>query len=122
VATDRTKLGLVVRNLVSNALKYTEEGSVDIRLFESEEELVVEVRDTGIGISPEHLPLVFDLFRQVDQGPTRRRGGVGLGLYLVEQFSQRLGGRVCVESEIGRGSVFRVTVPMRASQTVVRAA
>lgn len=122
VATDRTKLGLVVRNLVSNALKYTEEGSVDIRIGEEAGQLVIEVRDTGIGISPEHLPLVFDLFRQVDQGPTRRRGGVGLGLYIVEQFCQRLGGRVCVESEVGRGSLFRVLLPLRLSETIVHAA
>jgi len=122
VATDRTKLGLVVRNLVSNALKYTEEGSVCVRIAEQGDELVVEVRDTGIGISAEHLPLVFDLFRQVEQGTSRRRGGVGLGLYIVEQFSRRLGGRVCVESEVGRGSVFRVSLPLRMADMVVHAA
>ena len=111
VVTDRAKLALVVRNLVSNALKFTIEGRVLVRLVRDGDALVVEVHDTGIGIREEHLPLIFEMFRQVDGSTTRRHGGVGLGLYIVKQFVGRLGGSVGVWSVPGRGSEFRVVLP-----------
>jgi signal transduction histidine kinase len=112
VMTDRTKLALVVRNLVSNAFKFTSEGRVVVRMMPGPETLVVEVEDSGIGISAEHLPVIFDMFRQVDGSMTRRHGGVGLGLYIVKQFARRLGGTVEVRSTIGEGTTFRLTVPI----------
>jgi signal transduction histidine kinase len=124
IVTDRAKLALVVRNLVSNAFKFTAEGRVLVRLTLREDALLIDVHDTGIGIGEEHLPLIFEMFRQVDGSMTRRHGGVGLGLYIVKQFVTRLGGTVSVRSVPGRGSQFRVVLPgvVRDEQPQVSAA
>jgi signal transduction histidine kinase len=111
IMTDRAKISLVVRNLVSNAFKFTTEGKVVVRVMVVGDTLMLEVGDTGMGISPEHLPVIFDMFRQADGSATRRHGGVGLGLYIVREFVQRLGGIVDVTSTPGRGSRFRVVLP-----------
>jgi signal transduction histidine kinase len=69
------------------------------------------VSDTGMGIARENLPMIFEMFRQLESGAGKRGGGVGLGLYIVKQMVQRLNGAVEVQSELGRGSTFRVTFP-----------
>ncbi len=105
---DRSKLRQVLVNLLDNALKNTESGSVEVSVNAEEGRHRVSVRDTGAGIAREHLPHVFERFYKVDRA--RRDGGTGLGLAIVQQIVQAHGGEICVESEEGRGSTFSFTV------------
>jgi len=112
VGTDPGKLVLVLRNLLSNALKFTERGSVAVRMRErGADHVALVVEDTGIGIEPQDQALVFEMYRQADASETRRFDGCGLGLYIVQQFVQRLGGTVLLESEPRKGSTFTVVLP-----------
>jgi PAS domain S-box-containing protein len=109
--TDPIKLKMVLKNLLSNALKFTEAGAVTLTAHRQNEGVEFWVRDTGIGIAPEHVAAIFEPFRQMDSSATPRQGGVGLGLYIVRQLVEVLGGQITVESEEGLGSTFRVWVP-----------
>jgi len=112
--TDRAKLKVVVKNLLANAVKFTEHGQVTVRARACDGGAEIAVADTGIGISPDVLPIIFEPFRQAESGATSRRGGVGLGLYIVRRYLDLLGGTIRVESELGRGSTFRVWLPSGA--------
>ena len=114
VETDSAKLTHILQNLINNAIKFTDEGVITIsaRHVPEAQALEFKVSDTGIGISKDSLPIIFEMFRQIDSSVTRAYGGVGLGLFIVKKLTQLLGGRVEVESEIGRGSTFTVTIPM----------
>jgi signal transduction histidine kinase len=113
--TDRIKLQEIVRNLVDNAVKFTEQGTIAVSARRGEEPgtVTIEVRDTGPGIRPEDVRSIFDPFHQIGESSTRRTGGVGLGLSIVKQLVEALGGTVSVTSQLGHGSTFRVDLPCR---------
>jgi PAS domain S-box-containing protein len=116
LVTDRRKLTVVLRNLVGNALKFTEHGWVRAEAAVNGDTVVIQVADTGVGIPLEDQQLIFEMFRQCDASDSRRYGGVGLGLYIVQRFVQQLGGRITVESVLGRGATFTVTLPRDGRQ------
>ncbi len=110
---DVNRLEQVVVNLITNAEKYTEPGGrIEVMVQREDEEAVLRVRDNGVGIAPDMLPRVFDLFAQAQRGPERIEGGLGIGLTVVQRLVELHGGRVKVISEgLGRGSEFRVSLP-----------
>lgn len=110
---DPIRLRQIMWNLVSNAVKFTEQGSVTIRLgMASPEMACVSVTDTGIGITQEGVDVIFERFSQVDGSSTRRAGGTGLGLTITRQLIQLHGGEIEVESKLGEGSTFWFTLPV----------
>jgi signal transduction histidine kinase len=112
VAGDRARLDQVVANLLSNALRYTDPGGrVNVVVRENAGYGTLEVRDTGIGISAEDLPNVFSRFWRGEKSRSRATGGAGIGLSIVQELVRAHGGRIEVHSEVGEGSVFRVSVP-----------
>ncbi len=111
LTTDAVKLKVVLKNLIGNALKFTDEGSVVVQVRRRRKGMQFNVADTGIGIAPTAQPVIFEAFRQVDGSATRRYGGVGLGLYIARRLVDVLGGTIAVESELGRGSTFQVWLP-----------
>jgi CheY-like chemotaxis protein len=116
ISGDPDRLQQVVWNLLSNAIKFTpRDGRVQVRLERSGSTAEVIVSDTGMGISPEFLPHVFERFRQLDSSSTRKHGGLGLGLAIVSQLVELHGGHIRVESEgKGKGATFTVTLPVAA--------
>jgi signal transduction histidine kinase len=114
IYTDDRKLSQILRNFISNALKFTTEGEVRVTASLIDEETVeFAVSDTGIGIAKEHLPALFADFVQIDTRIQKRLRGTGLGLSLAKKFAILLGGRVAVTSEVGQGSRFSVVIPLR---------
>jgi len=112
--TDDKRVAQILRNFISNALKFTPRGEVRVRARVDHEDLVTfAVSDTGIGIAPEHLCSMFKDFMQLDSPLQRRLGGTGLGLSLSRRFAEILGGEVSVESELGVGSTFFLRIPAR---------
>jgi len=110
--TDRTKLKHIIQNLVNNAVKFTEEGSVTVTVRSINEAVEFEVRDTGVGIPSDSLVSIFEMFRQADSSKTRSYGGTGVGLYIVKKFTEALNGQVHVESIVGKGTTFTLTLPL----------
>ena len=112
VETDKTKLEQILLNLLVNSVKFTNEGSVTLTAkIVNDRDLILEVIDTGIGLSEENKKIIFMEFQQVDSSTSRKHGGTGLGLAICKKYTELLGGRIIVESEIGAGSKFTVILP-----------
>lgn len=111
LSTDRRKLKIIVKNLVTNAIKFTSEGSIDVAAGRVGQAYEVSVRDTGEGIDSGNLEGIFEMFRQVSGEVDQPREGVGLGLYIVRRLGDQLGATIEVESQLGQGSHFRVRLP-----------
>jgi signal transduction histidine kinase len=119
IASDRVKLKQILMNLVTNAIKFTEHGSVKIlaRVLSDGPIFELQVADTGPGIPDDLLPFVFEKFRQIDSATTRNYSGAGLGLYIVKNFVDLLGGNIEARSKVGEGSVFTVRLPIHREPT-----
>jgi signal transduction histidine kinase/DNA-binding response OmpR family regulator len=112
VASDALKVRHILQNLIGNAVKFTMDGSVEIAAHRADKCVVITVADTGIGISPEHIPFIFDEFRQAEEGTARRFGGTGLGLSIARKYATLLKGTLTVQSVPGKGSTFTLKLPV----------
>jgi len=115
VPLDRDQIVQVLANLLSNAIRYTRSGAVSVTLSSRDGTAILQVKDTGIGISREDLPRIFERFYRVDKARSRETGGTGLGLSIVRHIVNAHGGEVSVESAIGSGSTFTVRLPIEGA-------
>jgi len=119
IETDVIRIAQVMKNLINNAIKFTEKGKVEIGCSkgETKQSLRFYVKDTGIGISPDHFEVIFEQFRQIDGSNTRKFGGTGLGLTICKNLVRLMGGKIWVESEAGSGAFFQVELPVKATDS-----
>lgn len=115
-STDKMKLLQVIKNLLSNALKFTKEGSVHFHIQKNGKELLFSVEDNGIGIAKEKQESIFEAFVQADGSTSREFGGTGLGLSISKKIVDALGGSITIESSLGKGTTFYVTLPLTHTQ------
>jgi signal transduction histidine kinase len=115
LSTDRQKVKQILLNFLSNALKFTHHGGVTIAVRHNapDRAISISVTDTGIGIATAHQDKIFEDFRQLDNSPTRAYGGTGLGLSICRRLAQMLGGHISVQSQVGKGSTFTLTLPVK---------
>ncbi len=116
ITSDRIKIKQIMINLLSNAFKYSDKGTVSLSLNQENDLYSIKVTDQGIGISPENLDNIFDEFRQVDGSYTRKVGGTGLGLSITKKLIEMLGGKITVTSTLNEGSCFTVTLPVNYNE------
>ena len=112
VETDEQRLHQALLNIIGNAVKFTEKGSIDISIKHNKEIVFIEVKDSGIGIAKEELPYIFDEFRQADGTSSRQFEGTGLGLAISKKMIAILGGKIEVSSTLGKGSTFTIIIPV----------
>jgi PAS domain S-box-containing protein len=112
ISSDRRRVEQILINLLNNAVKFTEQGEVRLESLIENNWLVTRVTDTGIGIKPENVDALFKPFQQIDTGLTRQYEGTGLGLSICKRLVELLGGKIWVESELGKGSTFTFTLPL----------
>ncbi|MFZ4549900.1 MAG: response regulator, partial [Bacteroidales bacterium] len=113
ISSDSDKIRHILQNLIGNAVKFTDTGTINVSSAKSENGISISVSDTGIGIDEAHLPHIFDEFRQADGSTSRRFGGSGLGLAIAKKYTNLLGGTITVKSLIGEGSEFTFMLPLR---------
>lgn len=113
IESDPEKVYQILQNVIDNAVKFTQKGSVTISADVDENQMVIKVVDTGVGVSQEELPYVFEEFRQADGSTSRQFEGTGLGLAIVHKLLNRLGGKIEVQSELGKGSIFTIYLPLK---------
>ncbi len=124
VHMDALRLRQILFNLVGNALKFTEDGAITVSAearpkSETAAWVHIAIRDSGVGIAPEHLPMLFERFSQADDSEIRKFGGTGLGLAIAKQLTELMDGRIWVESTPGEGSIFHVEIPMTVAEEVI---
>ena len=112
ITSDEGKCRHILQNIIANAVKFTEEGKVEVTAVQRDNDIAITVTDTGIGIAGDHMPHIFDEFRQADGSTSRRFGGSGLGLAIAKKYANLLGGIVSVRSALGSGSEFTLTLPL----------
>jgi len=109
---DRVRMEQVFVNLIDNAIKYTNEGRISIQAFQEDSSIKIKIQDTGIGIPEKDIPRIFERFYRVDKGRSRELGGTGLGLAIVKHIIQGHNGKIEVNSKVGQGSTFTITLPL----------
>jgi signal transduction histidine kinase/DNA-binding response OmpR family regulator/CHASE3 domain sensor protein len=117
IETDRLRVDQVLRNLLSNALKFTTKGSIDLHIRKDDNKkdfIIFSVRDTGIGIAEDKQKIIFEAFQQADGSTRRKFGGTGLGLSISREIARLLGGELTLESKVNEGSEFRLIIPVKA--------
>jgi signal transduction histidine kinase len=112
INTDPTRLRQILNNLLNNATKFTAQGSIKLTVSHLDNEIEFAVSDTGPGIAPECREIIFEKFKQLENFLTREHGGTGLGLAVVKQLTELMGGRVSLKSELGVGSTFSAHFPV----------
>ena len=115
---DVRRLEQVVYNLVENGIKYTNNGEITVRTFLTKESIIIEIKDTGIGIPKQDLPKIWDRFYRVDQSRTRKTGGTGLGLYVAKQIIEAHGGDISVKSQENEGTIFTIFLRPRKNPNI----
>lgn len=119
IESDKFKINQVLANLIKNAVKFTEKGNIELGFYSKDQKnITFYLKDTGIGIAPEHKDLIFDIFRQVDEGNEKSYGGTGIGLTISKMIAKALGGDLTLESEEGEGSTFYFTFPILHSKEI----
>jgi hypothetical protein len=109
---DRRRVEQIIINLLNNAVKFTDHGEINLHCSTDNDSIRLSVEDTGIGLKPENINIIFDAFRQVDSGTTRVQEGTGLGLNITKKLVEKMGGSIHVKSELGKGSNFTVILPI----------
>jgi len=112
ITIDQIRLEQILRNLLANAVKFTEVGDIEVNCIQEKNFFIFSVKDSGIGIDPEHQQIIFDRFMKVDNHRQHLYRGTGIGLFLSKQLVEMFGGKIWVESEVGKGSTFFFSIPV----------
>ena len=120
ISADRTRIRQVILNLLSNAARFTDQGTISVRASEQDEQVIIAVADSGPGIPAAAMERIFEPFCQASEQVWREKGGSGLGLTISKQFVELHGGRIWLESEVGVGTVFFVALPLVEAHPVAR--